>query len=247
MSVVVGRLHTAPDVLPLDRVDVGRWIPLAGGTSRGYRSVDGSAELLELSWDAALDRPFVQVGPSTVAVQGYPRWSSTVEERFERAVGGSEVPPLDAVPGSVSGVVIREGELLAYAGGSGEYALHVRVTDTEVTVSNRVAFVLGVSGAAAVDPESAMWLAGFGWMPGGGQMWRGVRQLRPGERMVARVRGDRIAVDFEEPFLGAHFSHLEGRAARARLEEVLTDCVEGMAAIDVDPARWRLPLSGGKD
>ena len=173
----------------LDRVDVGRWIPLDGGSCRGYRSVDGSTELPELSWDAALDRPYAHVSSSTVAVQGHPRWPSAVEEHVERAVRGRGVPAVDAVPGSASGVVLRDGELIAYAGASGEYGLHVRVTDTEVTVSNRLAVVLGVAGEASVDVRSAPWLAGFGWTPGGSRLWPGVRQLRPGERLTARATG----------------------------------------------------------
>jgi hypothetical protein len=84
-------------------------------------------------------------------------------------------------------------------------------------------------------------------MPWGSRVWRGVRQLRPGERMTARVRDGRIEVAFEEPELGSHFLGLDGPAAGARLQEVLGGCADGIAAIDVDPARWRLPLSGGRD
>jgi hypothetical protein len=65
--------------------------------------------------------------------------------------------------------------------------------------------------------------------------------------MVARLVGDRVEVVFEEPPLGDLFAGLGGHAARDRIEEVLTACIDGVAAVDVDPARWRLPLSGGKD
>jgi hypothetical protein len=250
VSVVVGRL-AAGGRSPLDVALVERWVPLPGGSSRVFRGVDGSAELVELSWGSVLDRPFALVGSSVIAVQGYPRWPSAIEERFERVVCAAEVPAMDAVPGSASGLVLRDGELRAYAGATGEYGLHVRVTDRDVTVSNRLAVLLGLSGAsageAAVDESSTAWLAGFGWRPGGSRSWRGVRQLRPGERMVARVVGDRIEVVFEEPPLGDLFAGLGGPAARARMDEVLTACTDGVASIEVDPARWRLPLSGGKD
>jgi chorismate mutase len=231
------------------RQNVEPWLPIPDAALSEWRSRDGRAVLVQASWGGVLDEPWAEAGAdSVVAWEGLLGTPSLAGGRVAQVLRTAEgAPRLDAVPGSASAVVVGGGELRAYSSGSGEYGVHVRVTDTHVLVSNRPAVLLGLAGEAHLDPQQAMWLTMHGHVPGGSRVWRGVRQLGPGELLVARLGDGGPQVKTYLPDLAPYFLELRGSEAGERLDSAIEAARTSLATVPVDTTSWRLPLSGGKD
>lgn len=241
MAVFIARIGLPRTVRP-EPATFDRWLPFQCG-SPAVASASGT-EIAVWSWNAPLDRGLVGVNGSTLIVDG---WTRTPD--LEIAAALEAVAPIGFadLPGSFAATLIADDRLVAYSGATGEYPLFWTRLDGGLFVSNRPGPVIGVAGAR-VDPAGGDWLASLGYNPLGVSTFRGVSQLRPGERLVVCRQGTAMDVRVDVPSLAPMFEGGDASPSslRGRIEDVLDQVVAGFKVLPPS-SRTQLQITGGRD
>jgi len=241
LAVFIARIGLSRTVRP-EPVTFDRWLPFRCGSPE-VASASGT-EIAVWSWGAPLDRGLVSPGGRTLIVEGL---ALAPDSEIAAALDAIGPPGFADLPGSFAATLIADDRLIAYSGATGEYPLYwTRLTDG-LLVSNRPGPVIGIAGAL-VDPEGGAWMASHGYNPLGVSTFRGVSQLRPGERLVACRQGAAMDIRVEVPSLGPLFEGCDASPLRlrGRIEDVLDQVVEGSAVLPPS-SRTQLQITGGRD
>lgn len=246
MAVVVGRVGRPGGHLPqLDQLT--DFLPFADpvASSAKWSARGNESDLTAFSWGAPGDRAIARSGGCLLAVDGSPVHS---DAELIHVITGARYPEIGELRGAFAAVIIDGETLFAYSSAGGDFPLFWAQDSGGLIISSRAAVPVGAT-RPAIDEQNVIHMFTEGFFPSGIGMFKGVRQLLPGDRLRVSRTDSGLVVNVDCPDVGdlIQASHRTKPRARAEIaEECIASAAESLRH-SPDAALVSLRLSGGRD